>query len=77
MEAAGKRIADPEWDSDPDRARIVCWSNRACHQLGSVLRGRRYGADAQRGWISGEIAGNREASKASRERISAPNVSCQ
>jgi exodeoxyribonuclease-5 len=61
MEAAAKRIADAGWDSDPDRARVVCWSNRACHQLGSVLRGRRYGADAQRGWINGEIAGNGEA----------------
>ena len=61
MEAAAKRIADAGWDSDPDRARVVCWSNRACHQLGSVLRGRRYGADAQRGWIAGEIAGNGEA----------------
>lgn len=58
---AAERIGTEAWDADPDRARVVCWSNRQCHSIGAALRERRYGPLDALHWNEGEILANAEA----------------
>ena len=72
LHCAAERIATEDWDADPDRARVVCWSNRQCHSIGAALRERRYGPlDALR-WNEGEILANAEAICPPGESLAAP-----
>jgi exodeoxyribonuclease-5 len=53
--AAARAICSPDWDADPDSARIVGWANRTVATLGQGLRIHRYGQAAARQWQIGEL----------------------
>ena len=46
--AAARAICSPEWDRNPDSARVLCWANRSCDRLGQQLRAHRHGTAAAR-----------------------------
>ena len=53
--AAAALICTEEWDANPDRARVLCWSNRAATAIGQELRVQRFGAAEAGRWHVGEI----------------------